>query len=596
MKDTDKNSGQRRQTERTGTDPRAPKIRPERTGSAPARETRSRAVDLKAPKARPERTGGVPSAAPAKRTGADPKAPKTRPDGTRPAAVRGPRERDEGFRRTADRPGNRTTADRRSPARGGTGSFAPRGEFTRRSFADRVPGRPAQGGGARNDAARRVALNVLTDVTHGGAYASLALSERLRASSLTDRDRRLVSELVYGTLERRITLDYVLDRFLPDPAGLDLRVRDILRIGAYQILYLDRVPDYSAVDESVRLCRLADCEGYAGLVNAVLRSVSREKDGIPWPPAEDYARYLSVRESLPLWIAERLIRSYGEETAAEIASWRPDERLITIRRTPDRSTPEEFEEWMTHRGWTWERGNLPDAYRVSGIGDVGIEQGYLHGLYTPQSESSMLAALAVAPRRGESILDACAAPGGKTAYLSALLQGTGRVYAWDVHPHRVELIRRTVERLRLDNVRPAVRDATVPKPDLEGTLDAVLLDAPCTGFGVMFSKPDVRYRQSEASAAELTEIQHRLLDVCCRYVRPGGRLVYSTCTILPEENALQIERFLREHPEFEPDGEALRKLLPGDAAEAVGNGYVQLLAHRQKSDGFFIARMRRRSL
>ncbi len=251
---------------------------------------------------------------------------------------------------------------------------------------------------------------------------------------------------------------------------------------------------------------------------------------------------------------------------------------------------------MTRCGWTWERGTLPDAYRVSGVGDVGIEQGYLRGLYTPQSESSMLAALAVSPKRGESILDACAAPGGKTAYLSALLQGTGRVYAWDVHPHRVELIRRTVERLQLDNVRPAVRDASVPKEDLEGTLDAVLVDAPCTGFGVMFSKPDVRYRQSEESAAELVGLQRRLLDVCCRYVRPGGRLVYSTCTILPEENALQIERFLKEHPQFEPDGEGLRKILPQDAAREMENGHVQLLAHRQKSDGFFIARMRRRSV
>lgn len=442
---------------------------------------------------------------------------------------------------------------------------------------------------------RLVALNVLQDVSRSGAYASLALSKRLRDTNLPRRDRDLVTELVYGTLERQIALDYVLNKRLERPDDIESLVRDILRMGAYQILFLTRVPDSAAVDESVKLTRTLDRGAFTGLINGVLRGLARERDSLPWPVREaDPALYLSVTHSLPKWIVDRLIAAYGWEEAERIAAYRPDERFLTIRRTSDKLSEKAFEDMMTQKGWTWKRARLPDMYHASGLGDVGIEKEFLQGVYSVQSESSALAALAVSPKRAASVLDACAAPGGKTACLSQMLSGTGRVHAWDVHEHRVELIRGMVKRLRLDNVRPAVRDASIVKEDLVSTMDAVLLDAPCSGLGVMLAKPDVKYRMTPEGVSSLVETQRKLLDACCQYVRPGGVLVYSTCTILPEENGEQIASFLARHPEFSPDEEGLRALLPDFLRGRMDGCAVQLLAHRDGLDGFFIARLKRK--
>jgi len=193
------------------------------------------------------------------------------------------------------------------------------------------------------------------------------------------------------------------------------------------------------------------------------------------------------------------------------------------------------------------------------------------------------------------MLDACAAPGGKTACLAEQMGGTGRVHAWDIHEHRVELIRNMVKRLRLYNVRPAIRDAAILREDLIQTMDAVLIDAPCTGFGVMLNKPDVKYRQTAESVESLVKLQRAILDACCQYVKPGGTLVYATCTILPEENAGQVQWFLEAHPEFEPDGDGLRAALPDFVRDRIDGCMLQLQAHRDLGEGFFIARMKRRA-
>lgn len=441
---------------------------------------------------------------------------------------------------------------------------------------------------------RMTALNVLQDVAHEDAYASLALGKRLRASKLPQRDRDLVTELVYGTLERQITIDYFLNKYLERP-DVESVARDILRLGAYQILFLTRIPDSAAVDESVKMTRLINRDTFAGLINGVLRNLARSKDDLPWPEKDaDPALYLSVRHSMPKWIVQRLLDAYGYEETEAIASFQPDERHMTLRLTADRVTPAEFEAQMTQKGWTWSHGRLPGTYYASGIGDVGIDKEYLKGIYTVQGESSILAALAVTPKRGGIVLDACAAPGGKTACLATAMQGTGRVYAWDVHEHRVELIRNMTRRLHLDSVRPAVRDATIVKEDLAGTVDAVLLDAPCSGLGVMLSKPDVKLRQTPESVESLVALQAQLLDACCQYVKRGGTLVYSTCTILPEENSRQVEAFLARHPEFEPDEAGLRAAMPDFVQDAIDGCMLQLQAHRDGAEGFFIARMKRK--
>ena len=435
-----------------------------------------------------------------------------------------------------------------------------------------------------------VALDVLGDVHQRDAYATLALGDRLnRNTALQPRDKRLVTELVYGTLENRIRLDYMLDHYL-ERAELEPVVRDILRLGAYQLFFLDRVPGSAAVDESVKLTRAKQREPFTGLVNAVLRTMIREPERVTYPDfAQEPARSISLTHSLPLWLAERLIAAYGPETTQDIAGYRPETPFVTVRRTAEHITAEAFEAYLNRRHLAFSPGMAPGAYRIERPGDLTEEPEYKQGLFSIQGESSMLAALAVGVQPGWAVLDACAAPGGKTALLAETLRGSGRVHAWDVHAHRVELLRSMAKRLRLDNVRPALRDATVLREDLIGTMDAVLLDAPCTGTGVVLDKPDIKYRQTPESIVELTELQGKLLETCARYVRPGGVLVYSTCSILPEENAAQVASFLEKHPEFVPQG--LAETMPEALRTRVVDSQVQLLPHRDDAEGFFIARM-----
>jgi 16S rRNA (cytosine967-C5)-methyltransferase len=439
--------------------------------------------------------------------------------------------------------------------------------------------------------ARLLALNVLLDVHLQGAYASLALGERLGRSALAPRDKRLATELTYGALANQIRLDYMIDAYL-DRKDVEAVVRDILRLGAYQLFFLDRVPSNAAVDEAVKLTRAKDRESFTGLVNAVLRTMLREPKRVVYPDADAQpALALSVRHSVPLWLAQRLIECYGADVAWQIAAYDPPDQPVTVRANLERITARDFEAYLARRGFQVQPGVVPGAYRIRQPGDLSREAEFRRGLFSIQGESSMLAALAVGARPGWNVLDACAAPGGKTALLAQVLGGSGRVHAWDVHEHRVELLRGMARRLGLDNVRPVLRDAAVPRPEMDATFDAVLVDAPCSGTGVMLSKPDVKYRQTPESVSALVQIQAALLRTCSRYVKPGGTLVYATCSILPEENARQTAAFLAENPAF--TWQNIAPALPEPLRPLADGGQVQLLAHRDGLDGFYIARMQR---
>ena len=437
---------------------------------------------------------------------------------------------------------------------------------------------------------RLVAVNVLGDVLEKESYAALSLDDQLSAVSLNQLDRRLCASIVYRTLENLYYLDHALSGFLRDAEALNPAVRCILRTGACQILLHDRVPDSAAVNEAVKLTHEMHLDGFAGMVNAVLRRLAEHREEIAWPKEEEGARYISVMHSMPEWLAQRLMDDYGAELARRIAAFRTEKHFITIRPTFGREA--ELAARLDKKVWETEKGVMPAALRVYGAMQIARDSDYLDGLFSIQGEGSMLAAEAVGAKRGMSVLDCCAAPGGKTAYLAERMEGTGRVYAWDLHSHRVELIRAMTRRLRLENVRMASRDATVLREELADTMDAVLLDAPCSGLGVMDDKPDVKYRHTAESLAALCETQKKLLDVCCRYVKSGGVLVYSTCSLLKDENERQIARFLGEHPDFAMD--ALPQTIPAALRQQAGENGLQLLPCRDGVEGFFVARMRRR--
>lgn len=441
--------------------------------------------------------------------------------------------------------------------------------------------------------ARRLALNALSDVTRADAYATLALDKHLSRSHLSHDDKRLATGIFYTALENRIRLSHVLSQFIshmPEPI-----VEDILHIAAAQLLLMDRVPDHAAVDEAVKQVKTLGREGFAPLVNGTLRSLIRARDAgqIQYPSRDEFPiRYLSVMHSLPEPLVKWISDDYGLDEAEKIISYRPNEHEQVVRRNFMIGDAEGFERYLGKRGWHVRPSIVPGAYHVAGALDLGGDEDFKRGCYSLISESSMLAAYAMEPKRGQNLLDVCAAPGGKAAMLAELLSGTGRVHAWDVHEHRVDLLRAARERLRLDNLRPAVRDAKEHRADQELMFDAVLIDAPCSGLGVMLNKPDIKYRVSVDDIQSLVELQGEILDACSGYVAFGGLLIYSTCTITKDENQRQVERFLSRHPEYALDhGD---QYLPEPLRARMEGGMLQLQAHRDHMEGFFIARLRRR--
>ncbi|MBR6526294.1 MAG: 16S rRNA (cytosine(967)-C(5))-methyltransferase RsmB [Clostridia bacterium] len=450
------------------------------------------------------------------------------------------------------------------------------------------PAVPAQTGAVSGG--RKVALEVLTEVLHKDGYASLVLDQKLTNANLPQVEKRFCTNLVYSTVENLIRIDFALAGFLDDVDSLEKRVRDILRMSACQLMYMDRVPSSAVVDEAVKLTRHIGMENMTGLVNAVLRNLIRGMNEIKWPTPDEGARYLSIMFSVPYWLAQKLMDAYDPETARKICAFR-GEHFMTLRRNKTLVSQEQFEKILEKKVWNAQKGKVLDAWHVQGASEIARDTDYLSGHFSIEGESSMLAAEAMQVKYGMQVLDCCAAPGGKTAYLAEMMSGTGRVYAWDVHEHRVALIRAMMKRLRLENIRPAVRDACQLREDLEGQMDAVLLDAPCSGLGVMDDKPDLKYRVTQESVEELVGIQEKLLDTCCKYVKKGGTLVYSTCSLLPEENGMQIEKFLKNHPEFKLA--PLPECFPESIKERYNENGVQILPHLDGLEGFFIARLKR---
>ncbi len=441
---------------------------------------------------------------------------------------------------------------------------------------------------------RRIALDTLLDISRSDAYASLALERRLKQSSLSDRDKAFVTRLVYGTIESRIQLDWLIDQVLDEKKEIEPILREILRMGAFQIFKMDRVPDMASVNESVSLVRQMGLEAFTGMTNAVLRNLIRKKEEIKWPsPEEDPIHYLSILYSAPEVLCRLLIEAWGENRAMEILRYRPESQVITVRPNRLRCSEERFLNVLEEEGLTWGRGSVEGTYRVKNAGDLTQLRAFRNGLFTIQGESSVLAARAVGAKPGQTVLDACAAPGGKSAVLAEDMKGSGRVYAWDAHPHRVELIRNTASRLNLDNIRPMLRDATVTREEMKSTLDAALIDAPCSGTGVMSEKPDIKYRVTEEGVESLCTTQRSILNSVAPMIKPGGTLVYSTCSVLPQENERQICSFLKEHEEFSV--EPLGPVLPSALRDKEGTYGLQIFPYRDGIEGFFVCRMRKRN-
>lgn len=438
---------------------------------------------------------------------------------------------------------------------------------------------------------RRIALKVIRQVTEEGAYASLALDAALKNCGLPGADRRLVSRLVYDTLDHLISLDWMLEQVMAKP-DTDIKLKNILRLGACQIMLEDRIPDSAATNLCVQLCTELGMPGLKGVCNGILRNLVRKKDELQTQVNDNQEpeKAASLKYNVPEWIYRKLRKDYGEE-ADQILGYRNTEEGWMIRPNLTMIDDREFEKLLDKKVWSKEKTELPHAWKISGAKDIARDADYMAGRFSIQSGGSIMACLAMNVKRGQQVLDCCAAPGGKTCYLAETMNGTGRVQAWDIHEHRVALIEAQARRLGLENIRPMVRDASRPREDLYSSMDAVLLDAPCSGLGFMAQKPDIKLRITEERVQEMIELQQKLLDTVCSYVKPGGTLVYSTCSILKDENEHQAERFLERHPEFEET--ELPDSIPAMFRQYRRRG-LQLLEYRDGMEGFYLIRMRRK--
>lgn len=439
---------------------------------------------------------------------------------------------------------------------------------------------------------REGALRILDQIEKNQAYSNLLLNSEINKNQIDRKDIGLLTELVYGTLQRRMTLDYYMEPFLKKAHKLEPWVKQLLRLTIYQMVYLDKIPDRAAIFEAVEIAKKRGHKGIASMVNGVLRSIQRQ--GVPSLEAiSDPAHRLSIRTSHPLWLVERWIDQLGYDRAKEMCELNLTAPLQTARINTTKTDWKACFKMLEEEGYQVERSSvIPEAIRCF-KGNLANSTAFKKGLLTIQDESSMIVAYALGVKQDEMVLDACAAPGGKTTHIAEKLEQTGQVISLDLHEHKVKLIAQNAKRLGLENIETKALDSRKAGEHFpEECFDRILLDAPCSGFGVMRRKPDMKYRKNEQDVQHLQRIQLELLNSVAPLLKKGGILVYSTCTVDEAENASVIKTFLNENKNFIGD-HILAERLP-DAITALCDEFsLQILPQDFGSDGFYIAALKK---
>ncbi len=419
--------------------------------------------------------------------------------------------------------------------------------------------------------ARHAALNVLDAVWNGNAYANLALKTAL--ADFDARDAKWISALVYTTLDHILTIDYYLGFYIHSAKPT---LRNVLRLGVCELLYMN-TPPHAAIHESVSLCRQIGREAQTGFVNAVLRRIDRERGALP-PLPQEPAERLSVQYSYPLWLVKEWISDYGQAFIEALLSAPPAPLELRAQ------YPCSADALAAELPVKSERGRLdPNCLRLETGLDPAALPSFVEGRMSVQSQSAMLCCRAMSDCRGKRVLDACAAPGGKSAYLSSLTENNIVLNCWELHAHRKQLLDDTLSRLHV-HAHTEQRDASVYDAAYSDAFDFLLLDAPCSGLGQTHDKPDIRYAKSDGDIVALCAVQRSLLDVCSAYVHPGGVLLYATCTISKRENEEQIASFLNRHEEYTLESMPL---------PVKNDGTLQLFPNIHGTNGFFMARCRK---
>ena len=436
--------------------------------------------------------------------------------------------------------------------------------------------------------AREAALLTLERCGKDGAWASAVIDSIVKKEKLERRDAALASALAFGVLQNRDYYDFLISRFCTTPADkLEKKVLDILRLGVCQLEALDRIPPRAAVNETVALCSASGVARAAPLVNAVLRRVAENRDTLPEVPGKGTAAYLAMRFSHPLWLAERLVAEKGYDFteaffAADNAPAPLDIQINTLR-----TERESYERALEERSIPYNIPPYPDGCLSLAGGAVGDLPGFREGIFYVQDRAARTAVDIAGLESGMRVLDACASPGGKSFAAAMNMCGDGEIVACDLREKKLVPIRETADRLGLGIIRTEERDARKCNSEWENAFDAVIADVPCSGLGVIRKKPEIR-RKREAELAALPDIQRGILSNLSRYVRPGGTLLYCTCTILKEENEAVVEDFLSAHAAFSPCDFRI-----GERSSE--NGCFTFWPHLDGTDGFFVSKLKRKT-
>ena len=429
------------------------------------------------------------------------------------------------------------------------------------------------------DFARNIALKSLYEINIKQAYSNIVLDKFINENreKLSNLDINFISELVYGVVTWKLTLEYIIQKYSKTKIKkMSDWVKNILYLGSYQIIFLDKVPKSAAVNESVNLCKKYNFKS-VGLVNAILRKIEKS-DYKELSNITNSITRISLKYSIPEWIVKKFCDEYGEEETANICqnlNLRPN---ISVRINRLKGKVE-----------LGEKGILEDFRTITGTKNITKTKEYIEGNITIQDEAAGLSSFVLAPKEGEIVLDVCSAPGGKTTYLAELMHNKGKIVAWDIYEERLKQVEQNAKRLGIDIIQTEVHDATKLKEEYVEKFDKILLDVPCLGLGVIRRKPDIKWNRQEEDIKEFSDIQFNILKTCSKYLKRNGTLVYSTCSMLKEENDAIIEKFIKEE-NFETVN--IEEQIPNEFSKITTNNMVQFLPS-QNHDGFFITMLKK---
>ncbi len=437
----------------------------------------------------------------------------------------------------------------------------------------------------KNDA-RDVALSAITAFRKKNAWSDGFLRNEIRKNELSPRDAALASEIANGVLENSLLINYYISKFSSIKLNkISPGILDILQMAVYQILFLDRIPDSAAVNDAVNRAKRNNQKA-AGFVNAITRKISSSKENLPEIEGST-EEILSVKYSHPQELVRKLSEEFGVEICEKILIENNRKPKVYARVNTLKTTPEALLSQKEETSLSFSEGKLQNSVKISFSGSIEKNEAFLKGEFHVQDEASQLAATLLSPQKNSRVLDACAAPGGKSFLLAELMENTGEIISCDIYEHKLKLIEAGARRLGIKTIKPILRDASVFVPEYDQSFDYILADVPCSGLGIIRKKPDIRYKMLE-EISELPHLQSKILQNVSRYLKPGGALVYSTCTILSEENSRVVEAFLGENEDFCEEKAEI------EISHIKENFGITLLPHISGTDGFYMCKLRRK--